>query len=564
MFIHSVEVLAFVSVKGNWPYQSFLKVYFWFFPIFWDINNVKMDVFGDSFKLHDMIDSDMRSLRSEFGDYLNEISFNASGSHLDFGVDMDALDATLDSELSNDGQIGWLNSSQLLNGSADFDSSIGGLLVNPRTALPVSLSESSSSSVSSLTDITSSEIQESLAFSSSISYAVDLPNQDFSSNTLGSEITDTDLAANVPTPSPSPHNAPPTQFYSAQEYDSQDEVSKSPKPKPKNKSGRSSQVNNQNSYPKPAYSYSCLIAMALKNSKTGSLPVNEIYDFMTIFIVIVEPWVCFVKPQGSLKHNLKTTGIDGHIFFSFSENFPYFKTAPNGWKNSVRHNLSLNKCFEKIEKPVGNNSTQRKGYLWAMNPAKIEKMEEELQKWGSKDPAAIRKSMANPEIFIDFAERLALIEKGELRSPDSDSESESMTVSQEDEEDLEEKENELKVQVANVENDILNGEFSTLGDSMNIEPCLPDLETQLQKGVWENLSDDRMQFLSDSPISPLSPKNSETMDEDSSLDCAPSIQRSYSQANFIYKNAPRASTSSTGSNRLRNNSSRKDKGTCNV
>ncbi|GFT75489.1 hypothetical protein NPIL_63002 [Nephila pilipes] len=243
---------------------------------------VKMDVFGDSFKLHDMIDSDIRSLRSEFGDYLNEISFNASGSHVDFnGVHMDALDMTLDSEMSNDGQTGWLNSSQLLNGSTDFDSSIGGLLVNPRTALPVSLSESSSSSVSSLADVASSEIQESSTLSSSGSYTVGLPIQGISSNTLGSEIADANLTAAVPTPSPSPHNASQTQFYSTLEYDSQDEVSESPKPKSKNKSGRSNQVNNENAYPKPAYSYSCLIAMALKNSKTGSLPVNEIYDFMT-------------------------------------------------------------------------------------------------------------------------------------------------------------------------------------------------------------------------------------------------------------------------------------------
>ncbi|XP_059510820.1 forkhead box protein N4 [Stegostoma tigrinum] len=111
-------------------------------------------------------------------------------------------------------------------------------------------------------------------------------------------------------------------------------------------------------YPKPIYSYSCLIAMALKNSKTGSLPVSEIYSFM-------------------------------------KEHFPYFKTAPDGWKNSVRHNLSLNKCFEKVENKLSGSS--RKGCLWALNPAKIEKMEEEMQKWKRKDLGAIRRSMANPD-----------------------------------------------------------------------------------------------------------------------------------------------------------------------
>ncbi|XP_054227099.1 forkhead box protein N4 isoform X4 [Homo sapiens] len=119
----------------------------------------------------------------------------------------------------------------------------------------------------------------------------------------------------------------------------------------------SSQELHPKHYPKPIYSYSCLIAMALKNSKTGSLPVSEIYSFM-------------------------------------KEHFPYFKTAPDGWKNSVRHNLSLNKCFEKVENKMSGSS--RKGCLWALNLARIDKMEEEMHKWKRKDLAAIHRSMANP------------------------------------------------------------------------------------------------------------------------------------------------------------------------
>lgn len=64
---------------------------------------------------------------------------------------------------------------------------------------------------------------------------------------------------------------------------------------------------------KPPYSFSSLIFMAIEDSVQKALPVKEIYA-----------WII--------------------------QHFPYFKTAPTGWKNSVRHNLSLNKCFQKVEK----------------------------------------------------------------------------------------------------------------------------------------------------------------------------------------------------------------------
>ena len=75
-------------------------------------------------------------------------------------------------------------------------------------------------------------------------------------------------------------------------------------------------TNVKNSPRKPPYSFSSLIFMAIEDSPNKKLPVKDIYNWIT-------------------------------------ERFPYFRNAPLGWKNSVRHNLSLNKCFKKVDKDKG-------------------------------------------------------------------------------------------------------------------------------------------------------------------------------------------------------------------
>jgi hypothetical protein len=194
--------------------------------------------------------------------------------------------------------------------------------------------------------------------------------------------------------------------------------------------------------PKPAYSYSCLIALALKNSPNGSMSVSEIYKFMC-------------------------------------EHFPYFKTAPNGWKNSVRHNLSLNKCFEKIEKPSANGTNQRKGCLWAMNPEKITKMDEEVKKWSRKDPMAIKKAMVYPHT-LEALERGAMVKDYNANSTNLDSE---------DEEDPR--------TPASVSSQGSQGYGSTESDFVDIEgfssampdTSLPELNLQAVGGIYEQLSE---------------------------------------------------------------------------
>ncbi|KAK3717518.1 hypothetical protein QZH41_013783 [Actinostola sp. cb2023] len=90
-------------------------------------------------------------------------------------------------------------------------------------------------------------------------------------------------------------------------------------------------LNNQKSPSKPPYSFSSLIFMAIEESPSKRLPVKDIYN-----------WIM--------------------------ERFPYFRDARLGWKNSVRHNLSLNKCFKKVDKFKGGVQNVGKGSLWTVDP----------------------------------------------------------------------------------------------------------------------------------------------------------------------------------------------------
>ncbi|XP_077390761.1 forkhead box Q2 [Festucalex cinctus] len=52
------------------------------------------------------------------------------------------------------------------------------------------------------------------------------------------------------------------------------------------------------------------------------------------------------------------------IYQWIMDHYPYFKSKDKNWRNSVRHNLSLNDCFIKA-----GRSENGKGHFWAVHPA---------------------------------------------------------------------------------------------------------------------------------------------------------------------------------------------------
>ncbi|KTF94063.1 hypothetical protein cypCar_00021877 [Cyprinus carpio] len=110
-----------------------------------------------------------------------------------------------------------------------------------------------------------------------------------------------------------------------------------------------------NPHIKPPYSYATLICMAMQASKKTKITLSCIYKWIT-------------------------------------DNFCYFRHADPTWQNSIRHNLSLNKCFIKVPR---QKDEPGKGGFWKIDPQYAERLLNGAYKKRRMPPVQINPALQN-------------------------------------------------------------------------------------------------------------------------------------------------------------------------
>ncbi|XP_036951218.1 forkhead box protein R1 isoform X1 [Acanthopagrus latus] len=173
---------------------------------------------------------------------------------------------------------------------------------------------------------------------------------------------------------------------------------------------RDSKILKPGCWPRPPVNYCILIALALKSSHSGSLKVQQIYHFTRKWrlggdgggVTGEVAAKALTAVQDCISSFVSVTPLD--IFQETSgqcvsgENFPFFQTAPDGWKNTIRHNLCFNNSFRKTCNQLCRDG-KRKSCFWHLTLDGQRRLKDEICTLTGETFKQLERSMAHPDVI---------------------------------------------------------------------------------------------------------------------------------------------------------------------
>ncbi|XP_028455066.1 forkhead box protein N5-like [Perca flavescens] len=96
---------------------------------------------------------------------------------------------------------------------------------------------------------------------------------------------------------------------------------------------------------------------------------------------------------------LEMDPVDFQQIYNFTrELFPFFQTAPDGWKNTIRHNLCFNNSFRKTCHQVFRDG-KRKSCFWHLTLDGHRRLKDEIRTLTGESLKQLERSMSRPDVI---------------------------------------------------------------------------------------------------------------------------------------------------------------------
>lgn len=120
----------------------------------------------------------------------------------------------------------------------------------------------------------------------------------------------------------------------------------------------------------------------------------QISEIQAVIVIVFQRY-SWIRPTCCTASGLVTFWWSWYFLSFPREHFPFFQTAPDGWKNTIRHNLCFNSSFRKTCNQLCRDG-KRKSCFWHLTLDGQRRLMDEIHMLTGESLKQLQRSMSHP------------------------------------------------------------------------------------------------------------------------------------------------------------------------